>query len=209
MAHKIFFQFNLAVKDLPEVFTETKKVFTGSTLLIGQHVCVELSLQTAEGETMVLETWSIGMSDSLDPNTRVSYTVYNRMSILLKSLICVSRATPAYKLSRKQSAETYVICYRVYMGEPQVYHLGDGFVSQRIGMVPTPLGTIVSTVMFRTKLLFSPHVSRDLSVDLKDDHFKPDFSPSRKANAPRPCYTMHHDYSHRYKHAYPALQAYL
>ena len=180
------------MKDLPEVFSETKKVFTGNALLVGQHVCVELSLQTVEGETMVLETWSIGMTDISDPSTRVSYTVYNRMSILLKSLICASRATPAYRLSRKQGADTYVICYRVYMGEPQVCHLGEGFVTQKVGAVPTPLGTIVSKVMYRTKLLFSPHVSRDLSVDLKDDHFMPDASP-RKGNAPRPCHNIYNE----------------
>ncbi len=33
---------------------------------------------------------------------RLANTVYNRMGLLLKSLLCVSRALPAYKLSRRQ-----------------------------------------------------------------------------------------------------------
>ena len=184
----VSFQFNLALKDLPEVFSETKKVFTGSTLSVGQNVCVEMSLRTAEGDTMVLETWSVGMTDHCDANARVSYTVYNRMGVLLKSLICVSRVTPAYRLSRKQGAETFVICYRLYMGEPQVHHLGEGYQIQKVGGVPTPLGTVTLTVFYRTKLLISPQrCCKDLSIDLKDDHFMPDLSP-RRTNMPRPCH---------------------
>jgi hypothetical protein len=44
--------------------------------------------------------------------TKVTHTVYNRMALLLKSLITVSRVTPAYRLSRRQGADSYVICYR-------------------------------------------------------------------------------------------------
>ena len=43
---------------------------------------------------------------------KVTHTVYNRMGLLLKSLITVARVTPAYKLSRTQGQESYVICYR-------------------------------------------------------------------------------------------------
>lgn len=46
-----------------------------------------------------------------DKDIKVSYTVYNRMSLLLKSLLAITRVTPAYKLSRKQGHD-YVILYR-------------------------------------------------------------------------------------------------
>lgn len=46
------------------------------------------------------------------------------MGILLKSLIAVTRATPAYKLSRKQSTDSYSIYYRAYNGEPYTDNLG-------------------------------------------------------------------------------------
>lgn len=54
----------------------------------------------------------------------ISNQIYNGMSILLKSLIAVTRATPAYKLSRKQSTDSYNIYYRIYTGEPHTHNLG-------------------------------------------------------------------------------------
>ena len=44
-------------------------------------------------------------------NSKITYTVYNRMGVLLKSLIAVSRATPAYKIARNQGHD-YILCYR-------------------------------------------------------------------------------------------------
>ena len=139
---------------------------------------------------MMLEVWSISMnSEQCDTSARVSYTVYNRMSILLKSLLCVSRITPAYKLSRNQGSETYVVCYRIYIGEPVTCSLGSGFSTRKVGMVPTPTGTITLSLAFRTKIMFSPHQST-LSIELKDDHFNENSSP-KKGNNPRPCQTAY------------------
>lgn len=88
-------------------------------------ICIEISLKTVEGDTMVLEMWSLGvLPEHIDPTVRVTYTVYNRMGILLKSLLSVSRVTPAYKLSRRQSSDSYTMCYKIYMGEPQLHVLG-------------------------------------------------------------------------------------
>jgi len=150
--------------------------------MVGQHVCIEISLKTAEGENMILENWSITKDEKCDTNARVSYTVYNRMSILLKSLFSVSRVTPAYQLSRKQGVDSYVICYRIYMGEPQISHLGNGALKVRVGAVPTPTGTITLSVAYRTKLLISPQHSMNTDlwgVEFKHDHFMSDFSPRR------------------------------
>jgi len=84
---------------------------------------------------MVLETWSLGvLPEQSDPTVRVTYTVYNRMGILLKSLISVSRVTPAYKLSRRQGSDSYTMCYRIYMGEPQLHNLGK-FISQELRII--------------------------------------------------------------------------
>lgn len=46
-----------------------------------------------------------------DKDIKVSYMVYNRLSVLLKSLLAITRVTPAYKLSRNQGHD-YVILYR-------------------------------------------------------------------------------------------------
>ena len=179
------------------MFAETKKVFPGATLGVSQSVCVEMSLRTPESETMVLETWSINMQEACDPSARVSYTVYNRMGVLLKSLVCISRATPAYRLSRRQGPETFIICYRLYMGEAQTQNLGEGYQMVRVGAVPTPLGTASLVLHYRTKLLISPQPSsHDLAINLKDNHFTsegaatngcPAVNSPKVPTTPKPC----------------------
>jgi autophagy-related protein 13 len=186
----LFLQFNLAIKDIAEVHTETKKALAGQTTLLSQNVCVEISLKTSEGTSMVLETWYIGLNkEACDLNARISYTVYNRMGIALKTLFSISRVTPAYKLSRHQGAcaDDYVICYRLYQGEPQFYILGDNYHSVKVGSVPTPVGTIYINLAYRTKLLITPQKSsKEIPIELKDDHFKRDSSP-RRPTTPKPC----------------------
>ncbi|KAG7204849.1 hypothetical protein KM043_005251 [Ampulex compressa] len=170
--------FNLAIHDLPEVLAEAKRALCGEIVNSTIPLCIEISLRTVEGDTMVLETWSLGvLPEHSDPTVRVTYTVYNRMGILLKSLISVSRITPAYKLSRRQGPDSYVICYRIYMGEPQLHTLGDNYKHVRVGQLCTPVGTIHLSVSYRTKMTISPtHTGRD-SIMLKSDHFHSDLSP--------------------------------
>lgn len=121
----VCWQFNLAIRDLPEVLAEAKRALCGEVVTARLPLCVEISLRTVEGDTMMLETWCLGvLPEQCDPSVRVTYTVYNRMGILLKSLVSVTRVTPAYKLSRHQGPDSYVICYRIYMGEPQLHNLG-------------------------------------------------------------------------------------
>lgn len=182
--------FNLAITDNNEVQSEAKKILSGQTTTLGQGVCVEISLRTAEGDTMVLEMWSICLdSGQCDNASKSSHATYNRMSIALKSLLVASRATPAYKLSRRQGtcANDYVICYRIYLGDPQMFALGDGFEKKRVGSVPTPFGTISIGLAYRTKLQISPQKTvKESLFDVKDDHFKQDSSPKRPTT-PRPC----------------------
>ena len=104
----------------------------------------------------------------------MSQTVYNRMGLLLKSLITVSRVTPAYRLSRRQGVDSYVICYRVLLGEPQVAaDLGEGALTARVGQVTTPVSTIVFGVDYRTKMTITPHTAERVSqpILVKSDHF--------------------------------------
>ncbi|XP_041132157.1 autophagy-related protein 13-like isoform X4 [Polyodon spathula] len=145
--------FNLAIKDIPEVTHEAKKALAGQLPGIGRSMCVEISLKTSEGDSMELETWCLEMNEKCDKDIKVSYTVYNRLSLLLKSLLAITRVTPAYKLSRKQGHD-YVILYRIYFGEVQLTGLGEGFQSVRVGIVGTPVGTITLSCAYRTNLAF-------------------------------------------------------
>ncbi|XP_078033968.1 autophagy-related 13 isoform X4 [Augochlora pura] len=170
--------FNLAIHDVPEVLAEAKRALCGETVNSTIPLCIEISLRTVEGDTMVLETWSLRvLPEHSDPTIRVTYTVYNRMGILLKSLLSVSRITPAYKLSRRQGPDSYVICYKIYVGEPQLHTLGDNYKNVRVGQLCTPVGTIHLSVSYRTKMTISPtHTGRD-SIMVKSDHFHSDLSP--------------------------------
>ncbi|XP_060084288.1 autophagy-related protein 13-like isoform X2 [Ylistrum balloti] len=182
--------FNLAIKDIPDVHSEAKRALANQQPILGQNVCVEISLKTSEGATMVLETWYISLDpDHCDNNVKISYTVYNRMGTALKSLFTVSRVTPAYKLSRRQGvcSDDYVICYRIYAGDPQFFMLGDGYQTAKVGTVPTPQGTISIQLAYRTKLLITPQkTSKEVGFEVKDDHFKKDNSPKRPTT-PKPC----------------------
>ncbi|XP_069714078.1 autophagy-related protein 13 isoform X7 [Phaenicophaeus curvirostris] len=145
--------FNLAIKDIPEVTHEAKKALAGQLPAVGQSMCVEISLKTSEGDSMELEIWCLEMNEKCDKEIKVSYTVYNRLSLLLKSLLAITRVTPAYRLSRKQGHE-YVILYRIYFGEVQLSGLGEGFQTVRVGTVGTPVGTITLSCAYRINLAF-------------------------------------------------------
>ncbi|XP_075423607.1 autophagy-related protein 13 isoform X3 [Ascaphus truei] len=145
--------FNLAIKDIPEVTHEAKKALSGQLPAVGRSMCVEISLKTSEGDSMELEIWCLEMNEKCDHEIKVSYTVYNRLSMLLKSLLAVTRVTPAYRLSRKQGHE-YVILYRIYFGDVQLLGLKEGFQAVRIGTVGTPTGTLTLTCAYRTNLAF-------------------------------------------------------
>ena len=189
-------QFNLSIKDIPEVLAEAKKALAGQIPTVGLGMCVEISLKTVEGDTMVLETWYLEMTEQCDASARVTYTVYNRMSLLLKSLIAVTRVTPAYKVATLQGPGSFVICYRVYMGDPQWHTLGESYQSVKVGQVGTPVGTLVLSVAYRTQLTITPQKgpSKDCPFMVKSDHFKPDMSPK---HGQRPSHIVAFHIEHR------------
>ncbi|CAF0922349.1 unnamed protein product [Rotaria sordida] len=179
--------FHLSIKDIPEVTVNAKKCLGDAQhLLINpphSPFCVEISLRTPDGDTITLETWCISFDDSIfDPAQRVRFNVYNRMSVVLRSLVACTRATPTYQLSRKQSADKYIICYKMYSGEPIVSHLGEHYSKKTIGSIVTPIGRFVLNVAYRTCLtMSSPQMDSGTSsamtqfgMDIRDDHFSLD-----------------------------------
>jgi len=101
------------------------------------------------------------------------------MSIVLRSLLVCTRATPTYQLSRKQSADKYIICYKMYSGEPIVSHLGEHYSKKTIGNIVTPIGRFVLNVAYRTRLTVAPSQidygtsskMTPFDMDIKYDHF--------------------------------------
>lgn len=121
--------FSLAINDNSEITHEAKKVVSSAQLagqgILAVPMCIEISLNTTEGDLLVLENWVVSMKDGSDPMIRPN-TVYNQMGLLLKSLLCVSRVLPAYKFARSQGPDTHVMCYRIFAGEPSTNPLGSG-----------------------------------------------------------------------------------
>ncbi|UJR35490.1 hypothetical protein I4U23_028244 [Adineta vaga] len=179
--------FHLSIKDIPEVTVNAKKCLGDAQHLLidSPHspFCVEISLRTPDCDTITLETWCISFDDSVsDPAQRVRFNIYNRMSIVLRSLLACTRATPTYQLSRKQSADKYIICYKMYTGEPIVSHLGEHYSKKTIGSIVTPIGRFVLNVAYRTRLtMSSPQIENGMNamttqfgIDIKTDHFSLD-----------------------------------
>lgn len=174
--------FNLVVEDHPDIHTETKKALAltpGESILKRLPLCVEISLKTAEDDQMCLEVWSLDLQPSATSNklrdaqekiqnqninstgsetaySKAAHAIYNRMGMLLKSLVSLTRATPAYKLSRRQCPDSYSIYYRIYVDRPQVHALGEGHKYIRIGHLNTIVGNLIMSVAYRTKMTLTP-----------------------------------------------------
>ncbi|XP_050538084.1 autophagy-related protein 13 homolog isoform X2 [Daktulosphaira vitifoliae] len=168
---------NVAIKEFPDVIAETKLALSNG---LGDSVplCIEIFLKTVDGDTMTLETWSIGLipESAFDPfcSRHLVYTLYNRLGVLLKSLVSVSRVIPAYRYSRQQSQDSFQIHHRIYAGEPEVHTLGKEYKELQIGQVSMPIGTIHVTVCYRTSMTLT---SQQDPIMLKSDHFRKEYSP--------------------------------
>ncbi|GAB6033105.1 autophagy protein 13 [Chamberlinius hualienensis] len=179
--------FGLSLDDMAEVNNVTKTATNGQLPSINCGMCVEISLQTSDGDKMVLEFWHLALNNKCESTARVYDSVYSRMSSMLKSLLVLTRMTPAYKLSLQQGAGSFVICYRVYMGEPNVNVLGEKYQQMDVGKTETPLGVYTITVIYRTQMTISPQkVNKEVTFMVKSDHFNPDMSPKcyHKPHAP-------------------------
>lgn len=170
--------FNLAVRDNSEVMQETKRALGGQVPSPGLPLVCEISLKTSEGDSLVLELWRLAVVAGGDPGVKVTNTVYNRMSLLLKSLVTVARVTPAYRLSRRQGQDSYVICFRVSLGDPHhLPDLGEGALTAKVGQVTTPTSTIVCCVDYRTNMAINQQKPGSAPILVKSDHFTVGLAP--------------------------------
>ncbi|XP_033645562.1 autophagy-related protein 13-like [Asterias rubens] len=178
--------FNLAIYDNPNVKSNVKKLLSQELPRVGSPLNVEVSLETSEGDKMVLECWSLVLNDICDPGAKIHYAVYNRLGLLLKSLICVSRVTPAYRIARHQLGADYRVISRMNLREKKLSHLGENFHSLNVGSVATPIGSLVLSVAYRTKLTLSVqqlHTSGVNPVAVKDDYYS-NTSPKGRGSSP-------------------------
>ena len=204
--------FNLDIIDIKDILDQTSKSLK---LISGQStnqnlcfvkknwkICCEISLRNSDGITLVLEYWlfsNIVLNPSQEvEDTKLSQLVYktlNRMSSMIKSLLVLTRSTPAYKLSSKgQSADSYVICYRVYQCDDKfLTDIMDAASQTGLFSQVKPLGTIKTfcnelsiSLVYRTSMNMNLDDSNiqavtvdedicdksNLLLPVKDDHFK-------------------------------------
>ncbi|XP_022666416.1 autophagy-related protein 13-like isoform X3 [Varroa jacobsoni] len=146
--------FLLNVPDLLDITEEARRVLGDAPhkSLSGSPLCVELSLRTPEGESMVLEIWELALLPETESPKSV-YDSYNRMIILLKSLLAITRVVPAFRLAQNQNVDTFILHYQLYMGPMQEETCGENSGLVTIGQVGTSLGTLSLSVRYRTKLI--------------------------------------------------------
>lgn len=204
--------FNVDIPDIADVADQTKKCLDqlggelpdgddsdsakkSFTITSNWRLCCEVSLKTTEGETMVLEYWFV-TNEVLDPTSPPSpskaaapsnaiYDIYNKMSLMLKSLITLSRATPAYKISAGQSAESYVVCYRVYQSDFSFENVINSkskeakhYTSEiKLGTICSKLNRLTVSLAYRTDMVSCSAQSTDETsneadlMPVKNDHF--------------------------------------
>ena len=66
--------FCLAINDNSEITHEARKA-SANVAILGQPLCIEISLKTSEGDSMVLENWVLTWRDSSDPNIRLNLSL--------------------------------------------------------------------------------------------------------------------------------------
>lgn len=117
-------QFNIAITDNADVTNETRRALglrecrEDRSIVPNLPLCVEITLRTEEGYDMLLEVWTLSIApEQNSPALRALHNVYTSFGSLLRSIIAVSRATPAYKLSLRKF-ETYRITHTISAGKP-------------------------------------------------------------------------------------------
>ena len=177
--------FNIALNEFQDVNLMTKKclemLLNGVEVPINLfliendwNICCEISIKTNDNEQMNLEYWFIrsrtlnselNLKKNLDReiSSRI-FKSYNEMSILIKSIISLTRGTPAYRISRDgQSADSYIVCYRVFkcestfeeeikklnLNENEIKCYSDEF---KLGSVKTDHNLIDVSLVYRTNL---------------------------------------------------------
>ncbi|CAG2101170.1 unnamed protein product [Medioppia subpectinata] len=214
--------FNLAINDIKDINEQTKKCLESIgchldgnqkqvnnsliTIKNDWKICCEISLKTMDGNSMTLEYWFVSNetndrdnSEAHSPTSQVSANsptlisnVYKKMSLMLKSLISVTRATPAYKLSQRgQSPDSFVICYRVYRcdsdtnvfnSEEEAQHFSS---TKHLGSIRSDSNELFVSFIYRTDLTidsktFNENITTNVTpipkspqlLPLKNDHFK-------------------------------------
>ena len=147
-----------------DIQKEIRSEFVNRTVVIDEPLWLYIYLKTSEGYDSLLESWSISFTQKTDLNVKSPFTVYNKLALLLKSVISVSRSLPAYKLTRRKEKD-FSFSYKISAHELEPLRGVRIPASTRVGSVSTQFGTVWLSVQFQTAInCFSADNSRSNAV---------------------------------------------
>ena len=150
-----------------EIKKEIKGEFVNKKAVIEEPLWLYIYLKTSEGFDSLLESWSISFTNKSDPSVKNAFAVYNKLALLLKSVVSVSRSLPAYRLTRKKERD-FSFSYKICSIELEHGKVSRMPPATRIGSVSTNFGTIVLSVRFHTKIDFFSNDEGSVSVGYMD-----------------------------------------
>jgi len=134
---------------------------------IFKPVCLDIVLKTSEGSYTVLESWQVSTKASnKEENIKNHISIYNRLGVLLKSVITMSRVLPSYQLSRKNDSD-FMLFFKVHSEIYQLHHYELHNVMP-IGSVITPIGEVSIKALYRNKIWLTAGSMHSLTYVIND-----------------------------------------
>lgn len=199
--------FNLGINDFKDILEQTTKCLKHTSgqssnqslffLKKDWKICCEILLKNSDGLSIALEYWVFTNSPlNLETDAKISHSfvcdIYLKMSNVIKSLIVLTRSLPGFKLSCKgQSADSYVICYRVFKHTDEFNDFGlspeclkNYSPNKTVGVLDTSLNKLSLSLVYRTNMNINSESEINMSLKnddskflFKDDHFKKEDDP--------------------------------
>ncbi|KAF8386596.1 hypothetical protein PRIPAC_75738, partial [Pristionchus pacificus] len=182
--------FNLEQDEIGEITVHMKKTVVNYPPQIPSF-SIDFILYTADGDTLPLETWCLtyepltqnpfqsSTSGRVSPSTvaDTKSKFYKDLGIMLRSIIVAARMTPMHRYYvKKQSAETFVITYRVLEGRSTI-DLGAECKKKDLGMVNAPYGNFCLQLCYRTKMEIDRAATPASNDSFQGVHISPGTSP--------------------------------
>lgn len=122
---------------------------------IYKPVSVDIILKTNDGALTLLESWQANTDvKNKEENIKNHFSIYNRLGVLLKSVISISRVLPSYQITQRYDSD-FLLFFKVHS---ELYPLNHYELNSviHIGSVITPIGEISLKTLYRNKIWLSP-----------------------------------------------------
>lgn len=117
-------------------------------------ICLDIILRTSDGSFIILETWQLSTDgENKELKHKNHFSIYNRLGVLLKSVLSISRVLPSFNLAKKNEKD-FALYFRVHSEVYSLHQYGLNNVLS-IGFVKTPIGTVNIKTMYRRKVWLS------------------------------------------------------